>query len=49
MPVPDYMPKGEVKLYVGIRTSNRRMRAYDKDGNEVPERRQLIGSVQIKR
>jgi hypothetical protein len=49
MPVPDYMPRGEVKIYVGIRSNSRRLRVYDPQGNEVADRRVYAGSVQIKR
>jgi arylsulfatase A-like enzyme len=49
MPIPEYMPPGEVKVYVGVRSSSRRMRAYDPQGNELEDRRAYVGSVQIKR
>ena len=49
MPIPDYMPRGETKVYVGVRTNNRRMRVYDPDGNEVEDRRVYAGTVQIRR
>ena len=49
MPVPDYMPRGAVKIYVGMRTNSRRMRVYDPNGNEIEDRRALVGTVQILR
>jgi hypothetical protein len=49
MPVPEHLPTGEAKVYVGVRTSRTRMGIDSPGTGEVEERRVFVGTVQVER
>jgi hypothetical protein len=49
MPVPEHMPLGETKIWVGVRTSTRRMRVNDEGRATILDRRALAGTIQIEK
>jgi phosphoglycerol transferase MdoB-like AlkP superfamily enzyme len=48
MPIPEYMPLGEVKVWVGVRTMNRRMKVDDEGNGTILDRRALAGTVEVR-
>lgn len=49
MPVPDYMPEAEAKIWIGVRTSKSRMKVSDEGRATILDRRAYAGSVQVKK
>jgi hypothetical protein len=47
MQVPDYLPEGPAKVWIGVRTPSRRMPVTEPGRAKVDERRVLAGSVTV--
>jgi hypothetical protein len=49
MPIPSQMPRGDAKLWVGVRTDRKRMDVTEEGNAEIEDRRALAGTISITR
>jgi len=49
MPVPEHMPLGEAKIWVGVRTATRRMKVTEDGNATILDRRALAASIEIQK